>query len=598
MNLPAHLAALEAWGLIHPVMSGAEVEYRFRHAMVHEAAYSTLLRQDRRELHLAVGEVLAAGSGPASEEMAPLLGFHFNEAGDMERARHYFAQAGANAARKYAHHEALSYYTQAIRATAQPPAALFQARGQVYELTGEFEAARQDFEHSAEVARAAGDLAAEWQALLRLGLLWAGRDYDRSGKYCQMAFELAEKIGQPALIARSYNRLGNWHLNVEQPREAARCHGQALVIFQALRDEAGIAETLDLLGMSSMLGGDMARGVQYYQQAIDLNRRLGDRLALAHVLGSQLLAANGGYQTQTLRASLLSQADLSAQGQQAARMTHEIGYRDDEAFVNMILSNYGQGRGDYRLALDAGAAGLEIATEIGHRQWMAGLRYTLGLVDYDILALPQAIELLKSGLELSREIRSQHWMRCHIGMLAVAYVDSQMLGEAAAVLETGTDVRQPPESLGERLVTFGRACLARARGDLSQALQLADILIAAAQSVAPADAYEPVPLLLLLRGGVQADLGKLELAERDFRPAIQAASAHGERPLVWRLRKALAQVLEQQGRPDEAAQEFELARALVAELADGLPDAKLREHFRVQSGLFASRIEELSRYDY
>ncbi len=586
MNLAAHLATLEAWGLIHPVVAGAQVEYRFRHALVHEATYSTLLKQHRRELHQAVAEVLEINNHPPAEELAPLLGFHFMEAGDGERASGYFAQAGAAAARKYAHREAVGYYSQAIRAAARPSAALFQARGQVYDLQGDFDAARLDFEHSAAMARAAADQAAEWQALLRLGLLWARRDYDRSGEYCRMAFELAEKTGQPALIARSYNRLGNWHLNLERPREAARCHDQALIIFQTLRDEAGIAETLDLLGMSSTISGDMARGLHYYQQAIDLNRRLGDRLALANVLGAQLLAVNGGYQTQTLRASPLAHADVTAQGQQAVQMTHDIGWRDEEAFVNMILAIYGQARGDYALALQAGQAGLEIATEIGHRQWMAGLRYSLGLIYYDFLALPRAIELLESGLALSREIRSQHWMRCHIGMLSVAYVDCAALDPASAVLATATDIRQPPQSIGERLVTYGRALLAQARGDLSQALQLADALIAAAESVATEGPPEPVPLLLLLRGRVYADLGQLELAESDFRPAIQAADAHGERPLSWRLRQALGQALERQGRREEAAAELAQARALVTELASGLPDAALQAGFRIRSGLF------------
>jgi len=137
MNLPNHLATLEAWGLIHPVVSGVEVEYRFRHALVHEAAYSTLLKQNRRELHQAVGEVLEA-AGPVAEELAPLLGFHFSEACDKERASRYFALAASQAARKFAHREALNYYGQAIRAAAQPPAALFHARGQVYELQGFF----------------------------------------------------------------------------------------------------------------------------------------------------------------------------------------------------------------------------------------------------------------------------------------------------------------------------------------------------------------------------------------------------------------------------------------------------------------------------
>src|ERR1700693_2136435 len=101
MNLGVQLAALEATGLIHPVLAGSQVEYRFRHALVHEATYSTLLKQYRRELHQAVGEVLEVETGGAPEEMAPILGLHFNVAGGLDRASRYFALAGAGAARKF-----------------------------------------------------------------------------------------------------------------------------------------------------------------------------------------------------------------------------------------------------------------------------------------------------------------------------------------------------------------------------------------------------------------------------------------------------------------------------------------------------------------
>src|SRR5215831_1079138 len=119
MNLSGQLAALEAWGLIHPVLAGAQVEYRFRHALVHDAAYVTLLRQQRRELHRAVGEVLDGDYGQAQEQMAPVLAFHFNEGGDPARASRYFAIAGDYAARKFAHQEAISYYSQALQAAPQ-----------------------------------------------------------------------------------------------------------------------------------------------------------------------------------------------------------------------------------------------------------------------------------------------------------------------------------------------------------------------------------------------------------------------------------------------------------------------------------------------
>ena len=87
-------------------------------------------------------------------------------------------------------------------------------------------------------------------------------------------------MDDPATLAHSLNRLGNWHLNVEQPHEALRCHQEALATFQALSDRRGKASTLDLLGMASLLSGDLMQSAVYYQQAIVLFRELDDRQRL------------------------------------------------------------------------------------------------------------------------------------------------------------------------------------------------------------------------------------------------------------------------------------------------------------------------------
>jgi len=94
------------------------------------------------------------------------------------------------------------------------------------------------------------------------------------------------------LIARSLNRLGNWHLNVEQPHEALRYHEEALAIFQQLHDARGIAETLDLLGMTGYLGGDSIGGTAYYQQASALFDELGNREGLTSSLATLTMRAS------------------------------------------------------------------------------------------------------------------------------------------------------------------------------------------------------------------------------------------------------------------------------------------------------------------
>lgn len=158
-----------------------------------------------------------------------------------------------------------------------PAASLHRARGLAYETLGDFERARADQETAFQMARGASDRHAEWQSLLDLGSLWAGRNYAQAGDYYQRALALAHTLDDPAVLAHSLNRLGNWYLNAEQPGESLRYHQEALATFQAFSDLSGKAATLDLLGMASLLGGDLQQSAAYYEQAIALSRKLDQR---------------------------------------------------------------------------------------------------------------------------------------------------------------------------------------------------------------------------------------------------------------------------------------------------------------------------------
>ncbi len=101
------LGQAEAAGLVRFVATDPESVYRFRHVLIQEAAYDSLLRADRRRLHLRVGEALESQEGgDRQEELAPLLGLHFERAGDVERGVRYLHLAGRNALRARAVKEA------------------------------------------------------------------------------------------------------------------------------------------------------------------------------------------------------------------------------------------------------------------------------------------------------------------------------------------------------------------------------------------------------------------------------------------------------------------------------------------------------------
>ncbi len=114
MNLIGRLNTLEASGLIRLLRAQPELEYLFRHALAQDAAYSSLLKQDRKHLHLAVAESLESLYPKQTNEMAATLAYHFERAELRDRAIHYLKQAGDRARAAYANQEALDFYRRAI----------------------------------------------------------------------------------------------------------------------------------------------------------------------------------------------------------------------------------------------------------------------------------------------------------------------------------------------------------------------------------------------------------------------------------------------------------------------------------------------------
>ena len=111
-DVKKHLTHLEAVGLIRLVKTHPELEFMFRHALIQEAAYNSLLLEDRKKLHRQVGEAIEQTypDQVASRELAPVLADHFAKAEDDQRALKYFTMAGDANAAVYANAEAVENF--------------------------------------------------------------------------------------------------------------------------------------------------------------------------------------------------------------------------------------------------------------------------------------------------------------------------------------------------------------------------------------------------------------------------------------------------------------------------------------------------------
>ena len=89
----------------------------FKHALVRDAAYGTLLREPRRALHARIAETVESQFAEIAENQPELLARHCREAGLIEKAADLWGKAGQRSLERSALDEALEQFTRAPAAT-------------------------------------------------------------------------------------------------------------------------------------------------------------------------------------------------------------------------------------------------------------------------------------------------------------------------------------------------------------------------------------------------------------------------------------------------------------------------------------------------
>jgi DNA-binding CsgD family transcriptional regulator len=455
---------------------------------------------------------------------------------------------------------------------------LLRARGQAYETIGDFGAARLDLESALAQARAHGEARAEWQGLLDLGFLWLGRDYPRAGAYFREALALARHREEPALIATSLNRLGNWLVNMHQPLEGRRYHEEALAIFRELGDRRAIAETVDLLSLACSFGGDNQAAATYLRQALTLFEELDDRRGMVSALAT--LAQSAASLLYALPVGM--KVDLPETVQQARRavtLATEIGWRSGEAYARISLAIALEASGEIGGGLAAARAGLDLAKEIGHEQWTILGHSVLGGIYTELNAPELAQAHLAQSVALAQARGTTHWRRATAGFMALGHLARGDLQLAADVLDATASEGVPSNAWGQWL-EYLRGELALAAGRPAEALAIFDRLPA---SETTGERLWTNPRQLKSRAEALAALRRTDEAEPILRTAEATARAEGLQLLLWQIQLTLGKLYRARARRAEAELAFAAARAVVAELAATIPDPALREQFLRQT---------------
>jgi predicted ATPase len=95
--------------------------YIFKHALIRDAAFQSVLNARRRELHERIAEVLASRFPEVAETEPELLAHHYTEAGLVDRALTYWRRAAERAEARLAYIEALGHVDRAMKLVAALP---------------------------------------------------------------------------------------------------------------------------------------------------------------------------------------------------------------------------------------------------------------------------------------------------------------------------------------------------------------------------------------------------------------------------------------------------------------------------------------------
>jgi class 3 adenylate cyclase/predicted ATPase len=120
-DLEASLQQLVDSELVLRKGAGRDAHYTFKHALVQDTAYDSLLTETQRRLHGRIADVLAARSSEATNAGSEVLARHLSAAGRTEEAIDQLAAAGTTSVRKAANKEAIAHFTRALDLLATLP---------------------------------------------------------------------------------------------------------------------------------------------------------------------------------------------------------------------------------------------------------------------------------------------------------------------------------------------------------------------------------------------------------------------------------------------------------------------------------------------
>jgi len=414
MVADTQLDTLEAKGLIRLATYRPELEYLFRHWLVQDAAYGSLLKQERKELHRQVGEALEALYPDRRAELAGMLAIHFEQAGEVAKAIEYLLAAGTYGLERSAIQEAFGSFDRAAGLLPPPSASDSETvrRQRVAVVLGR--------------ARAG----------------WSFRPGEATVEDLDSILPEAERLGDLEQEALIHTLIGLTRLqggeNAADPA-VRKSLDRVTEIARQLNDPSLQAMPLALVGLGQVFGGPIRAGVAALEEAVPLMEQRRDTIGAAFARGALAI----GYAN-------LGEFDKA---EEAAKNANEIAATSDliaQLDAQIAESWVKAAQGQLDQAVPLAQACINRAEETGASACVIASSWILGDALHRQGKFAEARDILQRGAEISNVVDRRGWRPTLTAWLASA---TAALGDPDR--SDWTEALETARSIGNRLGEAG-----------------------------------------------------------------------------------------------------------------------------------------------
>jgi class 3 adenylate cyclase/tetratricopeptide (TPR) repeat protein len=414
-EVQGYLERLTHLELIHEKRLSPEIEYVFKHAVIQDVAYQSLLLQRRKDLHTAIGAAIEELYADRLNDQAAILSYHYARSHRPDRAAGYALVAGDRAAKLYANAEATTHYEEALRILSSLPASPQRDELQV-------------------------------DATIKLASVATTRlHFERDLTNLDAALPVARRLDNQRRTAQVLYWIARTHYVRGNLTAAVQFAEQSLAVGDTLPEDDVVVWPINLIGRIYTVLGDYAKATSMLQRCVPLFERLGNLNELATASGflGVALATTGQFQ------------EALKFGDQGLRIAQEIQNLPAEAADYYYRAWIYEQRGEWPRVVDDCRAGLEVAERIPDPFRICAVTCMLGQGLFRLGEEQRGLESLQRGIRLAEELGTTYLLAWALTWLCDAHL-ARRDGEAAfacasrALSLVGTGTELYGESLASR----------------------------------------------------------------------------------------------------------------------------------------------------